>query len=213
MDSCDYPFLKGCLTGASLIIAIGAQNAFVLKQGILKNHVFVTALFCSLVDSLMIGLGVGGLGALLSSHPVLLSITRYAGIAFLLGYGGRSFYQVFTSHHLRLSENGPAKPSLKQTLLILSALGFLNPHVYIDTVMLLGSIGAQIQEDSQIYFALGAILASWIWFFTIAYGARFLAPYFEKPSSWKLLDFITGCLMWFIAYSLIFANDACFVNV
>lgn len=209
MESCDFPFLKGCLTGAGLIIAIGAQNTFVLKQGILKNHVFITAFFCALVDSLMIALGVGGLGAALSNSPALLLITRIGGVIFLLGYGLRSFRSVFKAQRLETDLKGPKKPSLKETLLILTALGFLNPHVYIDTVMLIGSIGAQFEPSSRPYFTLGAILSSWIWFFTISYGARLLAPFFAKDISWKILDFITGCIMWFIAFSLLLPPDTC----
>ncbi len=186
-------------------MAIGAQNAFVLRQGIMKNYVFITALFCSLVDSLMISLGVGGLGKFLSSNQLLLEITKWTGAAFLFTYGLRSFKSVFTSHSLH-AEKGPSKPSLQETLLTLAALGFLNPHVYIDAVLLLGSISAQFESASQPYFALGAITASWIWFFSLCYGARLLGPLFEKPLAWKVLDTLTGCIMWAIAYSLLFAD-------
>lgn len=190
-------------------MAIGAQNAFVLKQGIMKNYVFLTALFCALVDSLMISLGAGGIGSLLSENPLLLSLTKWAGAAFLFGYGLRSFKAVFTNHSL-IAEGGPAKPSLKETLITLAALGFLNPHVYIDAVVLLGSISAQFETLSQPYFALGAIFASWVWFFTLCYGARLLAPLFAKPIAWKILDAASGTIMWFIGYSLLF-TDFCSV--
>lgn len=195
--------LEGFSTGAGLIIAIGAQNVFVLKQGIAKNQVFATALFCAFTDALLISIGVAGLGTLLTSSPILLLISKWGGAAFLAYYGFRSFRAVFTSQSLKLDKKGPQHPGLKQTLLILAALSFLNPHVYIDTVVLLGSLSAQFSGDQRFFFALGAILASFIWFFGMCYGARFLAPLFAKSLSWKILDFLIGCTMWGIALSLI----------
>lgn len=195
--------LEGFSTGAGLIIAIGAQNAFVLKQGIAKNQVFATALFCAFTDALLICIGVAGLGTLLTTSPILLLISKWGGALFLAYYGFRSFCAVFSSQSLKLDKKGHQHPSLKKTLLILAALSFLNPHVYIDTVVLLGSISAQFAGESRLFFALGAILASFIWFFGMCYGARFLAPLFAKPLSWKILDIIIGCTMWGIAFSLV----------
>lgn len=199
-----YPLLQGCITGAGLIIAIGAQNAFVLKQGLLKNQVFVTALFCALADALLIALGVGGVGRILASNYELLFIAKWGGAAFLLWYGYRSFRSVFRSKNLKAS--GSDTPNLKETLLTLAALTFLNPHVYLDTVVLLGSIGAQFPSDERPFFAIGAMIASFVWFFGLCYGARLLAPLFEKPVAWKILDFGVGCVMWAIAISLLFSN-------
>lgn len=198
------PCLEGFATGASLIIAIGAQNAFVLKQGLIRDHVFATAFFCALTDAILITIGVGGFGQIVSLNPLLLSLTTWGGgISFLTYYGGRSFYAVFSNHHLdvRLSSK---HLSLKTTLLTLTALSFLNPHVYLDTVVLLGSISAQFQEKDRFLFASGAILASFLWFFTLCYGARFLTPLFRKPISWKILDFLIGCTMFGIAFFLFF---------
>jgi len=205
---CVAPFIEGCGTGAGLIIAIGAQNAFVLKQGILKNYVFITALLCSCIDALLILLGVGGFGKLLTSNMTLLMIAKWGGVAFLAYYGFRSFRAVFTSQKLEL-HGGFERPTLKVTLVTTVAVCLLNPHVYLDTVVLLGSIGAQFPFPERTYFTFGAMVTSFVWFFTIAYGARFLAPLFQSPRAWKILDFIIGCIMWAIALSLILWTQDC----
>ncbi len=197
------PLLKGFLMGGSLIIAIGAQNAFVLKQGLMRHQVLLTATFCSLVDALLIALGVGGFGQFFASSPILLSITKWTGAAFLFWYGYRSFHAILSTQRLHI-DHAKRKPALKTTLLTLCALSFLNPHVYLDTVILLGSIGAQFESSARPYFALGAILASFIWFFSLCYGARMLERFFDSPKSWKMLDFVIGCVMWGIAFSLLF---------
>jgi L-lysine exporter family protein LysE/ArgO len=205
---CVAPFIEGCGTGAGLIIAIGVQNAFVLKQGILKNYVFITVLVCAIIDVLLICVGVGGFGAILTSNLVLLTIARWGGAAFLVYYGFRSFRAVFKSESLKL-ESGQMRPDLKTTLGAVLALSLLNPHVYLDTVVLLGSIGAQFPISERLFFALGAILASFVWFFGLGYGASYLAPLFKKPISWKILDFLIGCVMWAIALSLILWTQNC----
>lgn len=205
---CVGPFLEGCGTGAGLIIAIGAQNAFVLKQGIVKNYVFVTAFICALIDSLLISIGVGGFGTILTSNILLLTIARWGGAAFLFYYGLRSFRAVFRSEFLKL-DSKPEHPNLKMTLVTVLALSLLNPHVYLDTVILLGSIGAQFPTSERLFFALGAMVASFIWFFGLSYGARYLAPLFQKPLTWKILDFLIGCVMWVIAISLVLWTQEC----
>ncbi len=202
------PFLEGCGTGAGLIIAIGAQNAFVLKQGLLKNHVFATVLVCSLIDAALIALGVGGFGAILTSNALLLSAARWGGAAFLFYYGFRSFRSVFKSESLHL-DGSPDRPDLKMTLITVLAVCLLNPHVYLDTVVLLGSIGAQFPDSERLFFALGAMLSSFVWFFTMGYGARHLAPLFQKPLAWKILDVLIGCIMWGIAISLLLWAPTC----
>ncbi|MBI2707913.1 MAG: amino acid transporter [Proteobacteria bacterium] len=207
-EFCMAPFLEGCGTGAGLIVAIGAQNAFVLKQGLLKNHVFATAIVCSLIDATLIALGVGGFGAILTSNLLLLSAARWGGAAFLLYYGFRSFRAVFKSESLRL-DGSRDRPDLKMTLITTLALSLLNPHVYLDTVVLLGSIGAQFPASERLFFALGAMLSSFVWFFTMGYGARYLAPLFQKPIAWKILDFLIGCIMWGIALSLLLWTQTC----
>ena len=201
---CFSPLIQGFATGAGLIIAIGAQNAFVLKQGILKNHVFVTVFICAVIDTLLIVLGVGGFGRILTSSSFLLFFARWGGVAFLLYYGFRSFRAVFKTESLRINQGGASLPNLKETITTVLALSLLNPHVYLDTVVLVGSIGAQFSNIERPYFALGAIIASFTWFFSMGFGARYLGPLFQKPLAWKILDFIIGCMMWGIALTLIF---------
>lgn len=175
--------LKGCCTTAGLIVAIGAQNAFVLKQGLMKNRVFMTALFCASADALLIGLGVAGMGAALASNQALLLLAQWGGALFLFWYGYKAFRSVFRSQSLEVAEGaGPARPSLRETALILAGVTFLNPHVYIDTVFLLGSIGSQCESAERVFFALGAMCASTCWFFGLCYGARFW-PLFLKNHS------------------------------
>lgn len=204
MESIYFPFFKGFFTGAGLIIAIGAQNAFVLKQGLKKNHVFATALFCFLSDALLICLGVGGLGEIITTSPILLFIAKWGGAAFLFWFGYRAFRSMFHKESLK-AENAaePSSHSLKKTLITLAALTFLNPHVYLDTVVLLGSIGSQFELSRRAYFAIGAITSSCIWFFSLSYGARLLSPLLKNPTSWKIVDGIVGCIMWAIAVSLL----------
>lgn len=205
---CVTPFVQGCGTGAGLIIAIGAQNAFVLKQGIMRNYVFITVLICALCDAFLICLGVGGFGALLTSNTLFLALARWGGAIFLAYYGFRSFRAVFKTESLKL-EASPEAPGLKMTLITVLALSLLNPHVYLDTVVLLGSIGAQFPNSERLFFALGAIFASFVWFFALGYGARYLGLFFQKPISWKILDFFVGCVMWTIALSLLLWTQEC----
>ncbi len=202
MKTSYLPFLKGFFTGAGLIIAIGAQNAFVLKQGLKKNHVFIVALFCAIADSLLIVLGVSGLGVILTSNRTLLLVAKWGGASFLFWYGLRAFRAALHSESLR-TQDEPVNQNLKKVLLTLTALTFLNPHVYLDTLILLGTIGAQFEKASRALFAAGAILASTAWFFTLCYGARLLAPLLRNPRAWKIIDFVIGCIMWSIALSLL----------
>lgn len=207
-DICVAPFLQGCGTGAGLIIAIGAQNAFILKQGLLRNYVFTSALTCCLADIFLIGMGVGGFGQILITYDLFLDIARFGGAAFLFWYGFRSFRSVFGESKMDLSSS-PERPDLKTTIITLLAVSLLNPHAYLDAVVLLGSIGAQFPDNERYSFGLGAIFASIVWFFTLAYGSRYLAPLFQSPRAWKILDFIIGCIMWTIAGSLLIPDD-CF---
>jgi L-lysine exporter family protein LysE/ArgO len=201
------PLLEGFVTGAGLIIAIGAQNAFVLKQGILQNHVLTAVLISSVIDAIMISLGVGGFGQILTSNNFLLALARWGGAAFLVYYGLRSLRAVFKTESLKISKERSIL-NLKKTVTTALALSLLNPHLYLDTVVLLGSIGAQLPQASErFYFAIGAIIASFIWFFSLGFGARYLGPLFQKPMAWKILDFITGCVMLGIAIMLILGTE------
>lgn len=194
-------FLEGLAIGAALIIAIGAQNAFVLKQGILRNHVFIIALICALIDSTLIIVGVSGLGLIFATNKIWLSCAKWGGAAFLVYYGFKLFKAVFENESLKISQDNKA-PSLKVTVITLLALSLLNPHVYLDTVVLLGSIGAQFASAQRPFFIIGAVVSSFTWFFSLSYGAKYLIPFFQRPLSWKILDFIAGIVMWAIAVSL-----------
>ena len=196
------PFFEGLMTGLALIVAIGAQNAFVLKQGIMRNHIFSIVLTCALIDALLIAIGVQGLGLIFTTSSLLILCAKWGGAAFLGYYGFRSFRAVFKTQSLEISHSH-AKPSLKSTLLTVLALSLLNPHVYLDTVVLLGSIGAKFIGPHRNSFMLGAMCGSFIWFFSLGYGAKFLIPLFKKPLSWKILDGLIGVIMWTIAVSLI----------
>ena len=197
--------VQGFLSGAGLIIAIGAQNAFVLKQGLKKQHVFITALFCSLMDILLICVGVAGFGEMVNHYSFLVDIMKWGGILFLLWYGWRSFLSAFKSQSMDL-ENAEEINSLKKTLYCLIAFTLLNPHVYLDTVVLLGSISSQFEKNERLLFAIGAAVASFSWFFSLSYGSRFLAPLFKNRNTWKVIDVSIACIMWFIAISLFYTD-------
>lgn len=193
-------FFKGFGIGFGLIAAIGAQNAYVLTRGICRNHHWVIALIGSLIDALLIIAGVLGMGKLIQQFPNLLTAIAIGGALFLLIYGGLSFKRMFTPAHLRGNGN---KVSLKTAVLAMLALSVLNPHVYLDTVVLLGSVAVQETPDNQIIFAAGAVTSSFVWFFSLAFGGQWLQPWFQNPSTWRLLDFIIGVIMWTIALMLV----------
>jgi len=198
-------YLEGLGTGAGLIIAIGAQNAFVLRQGIVKQHVFPVALCCTLIDLLLISAGVAGLGTIIGSSTVFLAIAGIGGSVFLGWYAIRSLCAAVHPGEL-VPENKPGNSpgSLRATLTTILALSLLNPHVYLDTVVLLGSIGGRHPPAFRPSFVLGATCASALWFFGLAFGAGFLAPLFKKPVTWRVLDILVGLTMAVIAVSLIF---------
>ncbi|GAA5183207.1 LysE/ArgO family amino acid transporter [Acinetobacter kookii] len=193
--------LHGFAMALSLIVPIGAQNAFVLKQGLKQQHVFAICLCCALSDAILISSGVLGFSELVTLHPHWLNIARYLGATFLLLYGAQHFYQAWKDEqHLEISST--EVPSLGKVLFICLGLTWLNPHVYLDTVVLLGSISTQY-PDTQLYFALGAISASFLFFFSLGYAARYLQPIFQRPKAWKILDIVIGGVMWSIAISLL----------
>lgn len=198
-------FLSGAGLGASLIIAIGAQNAFVLKQGLKRRHVGLIVAICASIDVLLIGLGIGGMGALISRAPFLLDVIRWAGAIFVFLYGARAFLAAWRGPgHLDASD-GETQTALGAASTVL-ALSLLNPHVYLDTVVLLGGIGARYGWPRNAWFAAGAMCASIAWFTTLGYGARLLQPWFEKDVAWRVLDVIVGCVMWWIAAALVFSH-------
>ncbi|WP_205944905.1 LysE/ArgO family amino acid transporter [Pelagibius litoralis] len=198
--------IAGLGLGAGLIIAIGAQNAYVLRQGLRRQHVFAVASLCCVIDAGLIALGAGGFASLLQAVPSLPDIAAWGGAAFLGAYSLRSFHAALKPGSLT-PENGEAPgANLRGALLTTLALSLLNPHVYLDTVILLGGIAAQYVGTERLAFALGAMAASAIWFYGLAYGARRLAPFFANPRSWRLLDAFVGCVMAAIAISLVISQ-------
>ncbi|WP_354622865.1 LysE/ArgO family amino acid transporter [Psychromonas sp. MME2] len=195
-------FWSGLLLGLSLILAIGAQNAFVLKQGLQKKHVFWVCLICAFSDAILIYLGIFGLSNMINQLPLLESIARYAGFAFLAVYGVQSLFSAWTKEHT-LQAAAEIQSSPWKTCLTCLAFTWLNPHVYLDTVFLLGTISSQY-EGHKSYFAAGAISASFVFFFSLGYGARVLTPFFSKASSWKILETVVGIIMLTIAFNLLF---------
>ena len=195
-------FLAGFGLGLSLIVAIGAQNAFILRAGLLRQHVFILCSVCALSDALLIAAGVSGLGILVSKAPVFLAFMKYGGAAFLFVYGVRSFLNSFRGGRFLLAEGEVG--SLREAVIICLILTWLNPHVYLDTVILLGIASTQYSDNT--YFAAGAITASFIFFYSLGFGARLLSNFFEHSFSWKILDGIIGIVMWSIAFSLVYTS-------
>jgi L-lysine exporter family protein LysE/ArgO len=189
------------LTGFSLIIAIGAQNAFVIRQGLRREHVLLIVLICSISDAALILIGTGGLGRIIQGNQIALEIIRWFGVAYLTWFGLRSLRSAFKSQSLQVGEVLQARAGdVARSAL---ALTFLNPHVYLDTVILLGSVANQFESDRW-YFALGACLASVIWFTAIGFGARSASHFMSKPIFWKILDTVIALVMFTIAITLAF---------
>ena len=195
-------FTTGFALSATLIIAIGAQNAFVLRQGIRKEHVAPIVVFCALADLLLIGAGVAGLAGVLGESPFLVSLLTIAGSAFLVWYGIRALSRALVPQSLQVAA-GSAPLSLGNAMA--QAVGFtlLNPHVYLDTVLLMGSIGTRQPPDMRAWFVGGAACASGVWFTTLGFGARLLAPIFARPQAWRVLDTLVGLTMLTLAVALI----------
>lgn len=194
--------IKGFVVTFSLIVAIGAQNAYLLKLGLLRQHVLVAVLFCIISDFLLISAGVLGLGFLIQGKQLLINGIAIFGIVFLCFYALISFKSAFKNESLKIDDEVKTNP-LKQVLTMLFIFTYLNPHTYLDTFLLIGGIGANIESNLKALFLLGAVLASTVWFSLLGFGARFLIPLFKKPITWKILDVSIGILMLFIAYSLI----------
>lgn len=192
--------IAGLTIGFSLILAIGSQNAFVLKQGLKKEYVFVVCFICALSDAILITLGIVGFSVIIEKSPWIEPLARYGGAAFLFYYGASSFFNAFKNESLAPSDI-PANSILKVVSTCL-AFTWLNPHVYLDTVVLIGSISSQF-PGQKLEFAIGAVLASFLFFFSLGYGARFLLPVFKSPKSWKILDILIGMMMWFLAFNLV----------
>lgn len=189
----------GFLTGLSLIVAIGAQNAFVLRQGLRRQHVLTVVLICAFSDALLIALGILGLGAAISSAPLLIELFRYGGAAYLLWFAITALRRALRPN--ALGESGEQVDGLKSSALTALALTYLNPHVYIDTVLLLGSIANQF--EGRWLFGLGAMIGSFVWFFSLGFGASWLGKYVKKPIFWRILDTFIAIVMISIAAMLL----------
>jgi len=195
-------FLTGFLLGLSLIVAIGAQNTFVLRQGILGQHVFYVALFCALSDALLICIGVAGISFFLNNFISQNSNILFAlSAVWLVGYGVIRLRSALKSNNTIEIEASTIK-GLLPTISVAAVLTFLNPHVYLDTMILIGSISQQFSGFHKIIFTFGAVLASFIFFFSLAYGARLLIPIMQHPFSWRILDSLIALIMFTIAFQL-----------
>lgn len=193
-------FMKGFGVGAGLIVAIGAQNAFVLTQGIKRQFWIIIPLICALCDAVLISAGVSGMGHILSENENFTLIARWGGAAFLFLYGSMALRSVFRSDTLEMGRS--TITTLKGAVLTTLALTLLNPHVYIDTVLLMGTIGNCFQGEKRVMFAAGAISASCVWFFSLSMGGTLLKSLFQRPVAWKVLDGVVCITMWSIAGSL-----------
>ena len=198
-----FAIIPGLLAGFSLIIAIGAQNAFVIRQGLTKKYVLLTVLICAFSDAILIALGASGLGALIKSNKNILEFVRWFGVIYLLWFAFKSAKSVFKKEVLNSA--GEASANRKSIILTVLALTFLNPHVYLDTVILLGSISNQFGTDKW-FFVIGAMLASFIWFTAIGFGAKSASRFMSQPIFWKILDSIIALVMVSIAAFLAFYN-------
>ncbi|MGP1397867.1 MAG: LysE/ArgO family amino acid transporter [Inquilinaceae bacterium] len=195
------PAATGFFLGLSLIVAIGAQNAFVLRQGLMRAHVGAVALFCALSDAVLIAAGVAGLGTVVAAHRPLMIVVAVAGAGFLIWYGFQAFRRAAAP--TALDAGGGTVMGLRAALLAAAAFTWGNPHVYLDTVVLVGSLAAPFSNAGRLAYGIGAATASFAWFFTLAYGARLLAPFFKRPATWRVLDIGIGLIMWAIAGKLI----------
>jgi len=200
------PAVEGFGLGASLIMAIGAQNAFVLRLGLQRHHVFLAAAFCALADLVLIAAGVFGLGTLLQGQAWFLVLMTWGGAVFLSWYGVKAGLRALRPGTLETLPPG-APSSVLAVVSTLAAFTFLNPHVYLDTVLLLGGLGARHPAVDQPWFVLGASLASVTWFFSLAYGARLLAPLFRKPLTWRVLDGLIAVVMLGLAAGLLLGGS------
>lgn len=204
------PFIEGFMIGGGLIIAIGAQNAFVIRQGIKGEHVFAVASVCAIVDITLIAVGAGGVGTLIAQSPVLRGIAAWGGAAFLFVYGAlalRNMVRIKPGAWEQADQSAKAATrgtSRGKAMVAAFAFSVLNPHVYLDTVVMLGGIAAQYAFDPRIVFALGAMTASVVWFFGLGYGATRLAPFFRTTLGARVLEGTICTVMWIVAARLAF---------
>jgi L-lysine exporter family protein LysE/ArgO len=196
-----FAFLPGFFTGLSLIIAIGAQNAFVIRQGLTKRYVFTVVAICTIIDASLIALGIGGLGAAIAGLPWLLEVIRWFGVAYLTWFGIKSL--ISATKNQTMDAAGVESKSAGKVITTVLAMSLLNPHVYLDTVIFVGGVGNTF-GDNRWFFAYGAMLASLVWFTSIGYGAKAASRFMSKPVFWKVLDGIIAVIMFTLAVTLVF---------
>ena len=195
-------FLQGLALSLGLIVAIGAQNAFVLRQGLRREHVASVVFFCAITDALLIAAGVLGMAQALGERPMVAHALALAGAVFLAAYGWNALRRALQQNGLLANEEGDGL-TWAAAMAQAAAFTLLNPHVYLDTVLLVGSIGAQQPAGLQAWFVAGASSASLLWFCALGFGARWLAPLFAKPRAWQVLDILIGLTMWALSAMLV----------
>ncbi len=195
-------YLEGVLLSIGLIVAIGAQNAYVLKQGVQNNHIFWVATICFFCDFTLMALGILGIGSLVAKHESFQLLLASLGALYILIFAYQSFKAIGKNEVMDTGYYG-GKSSLKSVILGTLAITLLNPHVYLDTVVIIGGIAGTLEDQHKVAFLLGTLTASCVWFYSLGYGARLLAPIFKKPMTWRVLNFLIGCMMLFIGYQLI----------
>ena len=198
--------LTGFVLGFSLILAIGAQNSFVLRQGLIGRHVFIVALFCSISDALLISIGVAGISIFLNNYIDLVSDWLFSISAiWLLGYGLLRLRDAINGKSVLIAKDSSVN-KLASTLSFLSVLTFANPHVYLDTVILIGTVSQQFPGNTKLAYVLGASLASFVFFFSLAYGAKFLSPIMQRPIAWRVLDSFIAFVMFSLAIKMAYSG-------
>jgi L-lysine exporter family protein LysE/ArgO len=195
------PFLQGFGTGGGLIVAIGAQNAFVLSQGVRRNHHLIVALICIICDAVFISAGVGGFGTAVSASPTLSQLVAWGGAGFLFFYGLGSLRSALRGG--KMDTNDQVLRTRSAAIIATLAVTLLNPHFYLDTIVLLGGVSSQFHGENRLYFWVGAVSASTLWFISLSLGGQILAPLFRRRLSWRILDSLVCATMWTIAVSLI----------
>lgn len=194
-------FLTGLGTMAGLIIAIGAQNAYLLTQSIRKNHHIKIAVICVIIDVILVSAAVAGIGSVIAGDPLLKKIAAWGGASFLFIYGLLSLRAAFSGRAMKLSDS--ADTSLKKVVLTTLAVTFLNPHVYIDTFIFIGGVSSQFASQNRLYFAMGACLASMTWFALLTFAGVRLASVFERQITWRMLDVVLCIVMWGVGLTLV----------
>jgi len=201
-----YAFLTGFILGFSLILAIGAQNSFVLRQGLLGRHVFIVALFCALSDALLIIIGVTGISIFLNYLDLMSNWLFGISAIWLSGYGLLRLKDAVNGQSALIAENS-SKSGLTSTLFFLVVVTFANPHVYLDTMVLIGTISQQFSGNHKLAYTLGASIASFVFFFSLSYGAKLLAPIMKRSIAWRILDFSVAIVMFVIAVKLAYLGN------